>query len=687
MNVTDVSVRLEPYAGRPVVVISFMVPRAGMWVRSVSYPPHVIMPDSTKVRMTPNQDHPKHSGDPILLDVPKLVTFVWDMTVDGVNPEGTGYLERLAFRLAYSNMLCHDTIPGDHHPELPIERPPPPPHIPPDPIDPAEPENPNPAPGTPGTPPVVPGDVNDPTYQYDEALTPTELPTNVDDPPIVDPYDVIVPGMPDPPVGIIEEPSWTDTVPVPAPPGPVVLTLPPVVDGAGLPSEGSTFDAGADQAPDIFPVPSEVYEPTEDPVASQDHASVLDSDPVEEPVPGDITRVTEAGAILHNTYEVGDIAPTHAGQDETLPGGSTIAVEVLPGQVIPKGEPVTVSAGYVNNGSDGTPYAFFLEYEDSDSNITTLAVGPLATPASGVGHGITATFDTQRFDPGTGTIRAIVVDSTPTAVGVVEVSISIEDTGFPMDEYRYEPSHAIPLIEDALHGVEHIIDGSFGFATTDPIFYVRATRSVAGLAVMLHPLAADAGLAIGLSFGPFTAGARAAATDTSTAPLESSNNLEFLPGSHHAILTELSVTAGEHYWIRVDQSTSLYEPQYNFSLYLGGFEDANRADSFQEPAGPQLEVSTLVVVHPQDEITSFGVDGSNNLTGNIYLPFEDVPYMLVNERTSGAVVVIADNVTDVQTDASPANARLTANVGDMIVVFRMTTNNQLEKVGYFPVTE
>jgi len=110
-------------------------------------------------------------------------------------------------------------------------------------------------------------------------------------------------------------------------------------------------------------------------------------------------------------------------------------------------------------------------------------------------------------------------------------------------------------------------------------------------------------------------------------------------------------------------------------------------DALPDLEAPDLQFSNPIVVHPRDEVTHLTRDGSGNLSGTLYLPYVGQLYLLVDERTSQALVVAADNQTDVQADVQPAGVRLPVIVGDRIVVYRFGSDQIPEIVGIYEVQQ
>jgi hypothetical protein len=455
-----------------------------------------------------------------------------------------------------------------------------------------------------------------------------------------------------------------------------------------------------DEAPEVFHVPSSEYVPTEpvEPLPGNENLPVPIPTVTEEPTidpgvplpfPDQVDGTAVSTPVSYNTYGEEPLDWSTSGLTTTIVSGGTgeLAVLVSPHYSISLNQPALVS-GIVtySNGDDIADVGFVFEYIDSSSDRTLLGVtaGDYVI-TTGERGGPSVSFETERFEAGEGTIRAWATDTTGGPLGYAEADVYLMPDEQIDNTLRENPDHPPMTIEDALGPTELVMDGSFWETAEDPIYYMRAIRSTGGLAVTLGPYAVEMGIGVELQFGPFNGdGSRAAATDTSSAPLQTSNGIELLPGSHHAALTDLAITVDDWYWVMVKQLTNMSHAAYNFVLYGAGFIDANEAEAMPAMDAPELDFSTPAIVHPRNVLTALTADSNGDLAGTLYLPYEGMAYMVVNERTSETVIVRAVNETDVQTDAI-GGVKIKAAVGDPVVVFRTSENAAPAIVGRFEV--
>jgi hypothetical protein len=664
---TDVRLEFLPPAGGfgPTVALSYVLPDYGVWQETVLLPAHVVLPGGESVRLTPARGHPRHTVFPVVTESPRRATFVWDARKDGFDPSRESWIRtHLEFRMAYANLVCHQS-PVAPAPESP-------PHVPPKPTEDQEPPTPPPDPSNPGSGPIVPIDIGNPVAIPEEHDTGILLDGGVVDESDGEYNDVIVPGMPDPSdVGdAVTEAPLTDSVPEdPAPSTGTIPESPPVTGGSGLPLDENTVDESDELAPDIIEVPDTQNPVTEDPERSGDEVSHGGEQPGDLKDPGQDPGSSlpypnaEGPAGIKwpetiNPYEAPLFSISTAGKDEFLDGNTSIPLhlEVLPYSIIPYGANATVVMGVENQTA--TPYSnvgLLAEFIDGEGNRTTVGISPERDiPGSGtVAESFaleSAYFLAAQND--TGVLRAYLIDPDLTCRGFIDRNVYFES----------EPVMTADIPEQA-----------------------PMTVGTAGVAVLLEPFTLANGVTVKLNYGTFDgSGARTATISSSTEPLKTSNGILIDPDSHHVILKDLSVTIGTWYWVEVERLTGAASANHNFTLYGGGFRNPNLSAMPDFNAAIQV-ASDDTVVHPRNALTALTVDGSSHLNGSLHLPYEGEYYMVVNERTSEAVVVEAVNNTDVQTNALPGGARMVAQVGDAVVVFRMGSDHDMDVVGRFMV--
>lgn len=680
----------HPY---PTVAFDFILCSEGVW-DLMDPPPYVVLDDGTRVAMSPALSHPSHTAiKTVTVSSETVVTWVWDARLDGFNPLDETTLGRWHYVWAWYNMACSR-----------VEIPPPPPEVPPDPPPPDIPSDPPSTPGVPsdpGSPPVEPVDIDTPVF------IPTTPPTIdpgggglVEEPPTTFEGDIVVPGMPSevPPVTPTDTVSPVDVVPVaPVAPGPVIPVSPPTLTSDGIPMDV----VAPTNTPDVFVVPTDTYAPTEPPTLDRSPVSNVNPEGVEDIEPGGEMGIDlfnqpniqdgnfNLTPIPYNTYNAPVTTVDYSGADDQIDGMTigVLHVFLAPSEIVPLGEPALISV-VVQNG-DGSPLTgggIIIEYEDEFGTKTTLGVTEMDVefPANS-NSGKSVIWETSFFSPGGGTIRGILVNSSRVCIGVVERTIWLEGERTNNTDYREEPSMPPMAIQEAMTDLNFQVNASFFESGKSPTYYLQATGESAEFALMLHAYTLDMNVQAQLEFGTFDgSGIPQAPTVTSTDPLRTVNGVDVSPASHQVYLKATGLTVANWYYIRAVQTTGVWSATMNFTLWGQGAIDRNKEVFTAEEGSRVVGVQYGEVLSPTGNLTIFQSDSNGHLSGNMYLPYDQTKLMLVNERTSEAVVVDSTYETDVQADS--LTGLMGAVPGDRIAVFRTGQSTMPELVNRFEVS-
>lgn len=668
----------------PTIAFEFPLPGAGVW-DLMEPAPFVVLEDGSQVRMTPALKHPFHTAvKTVTIEKQTTLIWVWDARLDGLDPSDETRARRRTYKWTWYNLSCQRT-----------ETPPEPPTYPP--INGQEPPTPPNDPVEAPREPVEPIDPGNPIFiNVNNPPTPPVVVVLEEEPETDWTDDVVVPEFPHDTV--VTETSDLDQVPVtPTADLPVTTQTPPVVDQGGL-SGGVGADVGADTPPEVITVPDSTYGATEPPALPQGDVSVSTSEQSGETLPGgeigkDIalpnmqSGVYTLTPVPYNTYSAPLTDVDYSGATTDIGGNGTFHIFVAPNDYIPFGEPAVVSAVVQNtSGSDISNYGIVLEYEDELTNRTTIGVSEagLVFPAGG-NMGVSVTLETSYFEPGAGTIRAILISSSRVATALAERSVWINSAPDTPIDYREDTALPAMTVEEALGGTIFMKDAAFFKSGLDTTFYVKATATTAKFAMMLHPYTKLRNVIARLDFGDFDGGgAPQAATDSSTDPLRTATGINIAPGTHDVFLEVAGLTVGTWYYIRAVQVTNIWDSHLDFTIWGNGAYDPSLAPP-EQASVPAEDLTEVTAVHPSESVSQLYVDGSGLLAGTIYLPYDEQMYMLVNDRTSEAIVTNAVNATDVQAESLTGN--IVANVGDTIVVFRTGQSTNPELVARLEVEE
>jgi hypothetical protein len=117
------------------------------------------------------------------------------------------------------------------------------------------------------------------------------------------------------------------------------------------------------------------------------------------------------------------------------------------------------------------------------------------------------------------------------------------------------------------------------------------------------------------------------------------------------------VVAGDYFWISVEPTAPIHDPQYNFGIHMAGAR----------------------LIDPDTAGVYWAADGY--LDGELVLPWRNGAVALVNRRTREALLLRPDGgPTDVRERAWPFGSLMQVSVGDTIEIRHSGPYNRFESV-------
>lgn len=656
-KITRVEV-LKDHAGNRTgkVGILFEIPKRGLWRFSHESPPVFVAPDGTVGRMTPAEDHPDHVAAPIAVGAPSGYWFIWNAKGDGIDLL-EHQVTRWGYKIPVVNVMYGQEWAGAEPDRVTTKSP----------GSSADSLLAESAASKPSDPSAAPGFSTDPTWDPQE--TPgTPLSGATDDAAGFTKAGQRAPGMPQ--AYVPQAPSRNTYAEAPSDERPALPFSQPEI--ASEDDDGNLLEAQTVPELAIFATPDSKQVAPD--IPRVDEALGLAGASTDVPRPGGRggtpTKVPNQGSRTASLDPVPLVDYDGRVEGDALVSApSTVAsadaelICLLEPRVVPQGQ-FSAACLLVKNRHHAATLSnvgLYVEVLFKDGT-RSLIVNTPRNVNIGPGETAQASFhlEVANRPVGQATVTAAVISNDGQPMASVSKDIVIAPEAY--DPWAMGASGPTQFTDDdrVPNEVKQLVGGKSPYrAAVSGCFYqhgqpfyfvVKAEAGQISASVLLNGLAAKAGMTVRVRAGRMSGQTMDMTSFVeSTRPLKI-QNVSVLPGTHAAAvgfsaIGGQAVEIGEEFWISVEPTAPIHDPQYNFGLHLSGAYLS------------QVDATGAVR----------GSDGQ--LDGELILPWRSGVIALVNRRTTAAILLLAqDGAVDVRERAWPVGTTLVVEPGDTIEV-------------------